>query len=31
MDWHRLFGLDNLAPHNLMTFKSHREALDDWT
>ena len=24
-------GLDNLAPHNLITFKSHHEALDDWT
>ena len=23
-------GLDNLAAHNLLTFKSHREALDDW-
>jgi hypothetical protein len=23
-------GFD-LAPHNLLTFKSHREALDDWT
>ncbi len=23
-------GLDNLAAHNLITFKSHREALDDW-
>jgi hypothetical protein len=23
-------GLDELAAHNLITFKSHREALDDW-
>ncbi len=23
-------GLDDLAPHNLITFKSHHEALDDW-
>jgi hypothetical protein len=23
-------GLENLADHNLITFKSHREALDDW-
>src|SRR5262249_31999020 len=23
-------GLDSLAPHNLITFKSHREALDGW-
>jgi hypothetical protein len=23
-------GLHPLAPHNLLTFKSHREALDDW-
>src|SRR5439155_6550485 len=23
-------GLDNLADHNLITFKSYREALDDW-
>jgi hypothetical protein len=23
-------GLDGLAPHNLITFKSHREALDAW-
>src|SRR5262245_26963180 len=23
-------GLDDLAEHNLITFKSHREALDDW-
>src|SRR5947207_9997686 len=23
-------GLDDLAAHNLITFKSHREALDDW-
>jgi hypothetical protein len=23
-------GLDNLATHNLLTFKSHQEALDDW-
>src|SRR5438105_7618143 len=23
-------GLDNLATHNLITFKSHQEALDDW-
>src|SRR5438105_59196 len=23
-------GLDNLAAHNLITFKSHHEALDDW-
>jgi hypothetical protein len=23
-------GLDNLATHNLITFKSHHEALDDW-
>lgn len=23
-------GLDGLRPHNLVTFKSHREALDDW-
>jgi hypothetical protein len=23
-------GLDNLARHNLITFKSHQEALDDW-
>src|SRR5882724_4676366 len=23
-------GLDNLAAHNLITFKSHREALDAW-
>jgi len=23
-------GLDNLATHNLVTFKSHQEALDDW-
>jgi hypothetical protein len=24
-------GLGDLAEHNLITFKSHREALDDWT
>ena len=23
-------GLDNLAEHNLITFKSHQETLDDW-
>lgn len=23
-------GLEDLAPHNLITFKSHREALDPW-
>jgi hypothetical protein len=23
-------GLADLAEHNLITFKSHREALDDW-
>jgi hypothetical protein len=23
-------GMDNLAPHNLITFKSHHEALDAW-
>src|SRR5260370_25716297 len=23
-------GLDNLSTHNLITFKSHQEALDDW-
>jgi len=23
-------GLDNLADHNLITFKSHQETLDDW-
>jgi hypothetical protein len=23
-------GLDDLTEHNLLTFKSHREALDDW-
>src|SRR5262249_16421930 len=23
-------GLDDLAAHNLITFKSHRETLDDW-
>jgi hypothetical protein len=23
-------GLDGLAAHNLLTFKSHQEALDDW-
>src|SRR5437899_979050 len=23
-------GLDDLAAHNLITFKSHQEALDDW-
>jgi len=23
-------GFDKLAPHNLITFKSHHEALDDW-
>src|SRR5712692_2002559 len=23
-------GLDDLAPHNLLTFKSHRETLDSW-
>jgi hypothetical protein len=23
-------GLEPLAPHNLLTFKSHHEALDDW-
>src|SRR6516162_10625833 len=23
-------GLDGLTNHNLITFKSHREALDDW-
>ena len=23
-------GLEDLAEHNLTTFKSHREALDDW-
>ena len=23
-------GLDDLASHNLITFKSHQEALDDW-
>src|SRR5262245_20080484 len=28
---HRLpDGLDDLATHNLITFKSHQEALDDW-
>ena len=24
-------GLDDLREHNLVTFKMHREALDDWT
>ena len=24
-------GLDNLAAHNLIAFKSHHDALDDWT
>src|SRR5690349_11038005 len=24
-------GLEKLAAHNLITFKSHQEALDDWT
>ena len=24
-------GLDDLAAHNLIRFKSHRDALDDWT
>lgn len=24
-------GFKNLGPHNLVTFKSHREALDCWT
>jgi hypothetical protein len=24
-------GLDDLAAHNLITFKSHHDALDDWT
>src|SRR4051812_39604935 len=24
-------GLNNLANHNLITFKSHQEALEDWT
>jgi hypothetical protein len=24
-------GLDNLAAHNLITFKSHHDAVDDWT
>jgi hypothetical protein len=24
-------GLEDLADHNLITFKSHREALDDWS
>ncbi len=24
-------GFDSLATHNLITFKSHQEALDDWT
>jgi hypothetical protein len=29
---HRLpDGLDNLAAHNLITFKSHKDTLDDWT
>jgi hypothetical protein len=23
-------GLDNLSSHNLITFKSHHEPLDDW-
>src|SRR5438034_8942594 len=23
-------GLENLAAHNLLTFKSHQESLDDW-
>jgi hypothetical protein len=23
-------GLDNLSTHNLITFKSHHETLDDW-
>jgi len=23
-------GLEELAAHNLITFKSHQEALDDW-
>lgn len=23
-------GMDSLAAHNLITFKSHHEALDDW-
>jgi hypothetical protein len=23
-------GLDDLVAHNLITFKSHQEALDDW-
>ena len=23
-------GLDNLAAHNLISFKSHQQALDDW-
>jgi response regulator of citrate/malate metabolism len=24
-------GLENLAAHNLMTYKSHQETLDGWT
>src|SRR5258707_2204020 len=24
-------GFEDLAPHNLLTFKSHQEALDFWT
>src|SRR5437016_10302103 len=24
-------GLDDLAAHNLITFKSHKDTLDDWT
>src|SRR5213080_4306652 len=24
-------GFEDLAAHNLLTFKSHQEALDDWT
>jgi len=24
-------GLENLSPYNLLTYKSHREALDNWT
>ena len=24
-------GLENLAAHNLMTYKSHQESLDGWT
>lgn len=32
-DWHRLFGLlltGEIRKHNLVTFKSHHEALDGW-